>query len=573
MKKFPLRHVVLRSLLGSLLLACSVHAATTPAELETLRAKAKTGNAIAQYNLGLACADLHESFYDPVESYVWLNLAASNGTTGKALAAITDTMTPAQLAEGKRRFAALRAAAVPSSPVAATQASPASAPGDAPAAASKESAQPASSLNAQLADANKRLAIAQAALVSKDKTIASLQGQLATIPAPAPATDTTVLSSLSAKLTQTTDALVAARRAQSLSEAEAASLKANADKVSAERLAIAAQLENTTVETARLRTELDALKSSAPAESSAASPLSATGITVLKADRDRLTETVAKITEERDALVRQLADLKAASPAAADQADVRDRLAAAEKARAETQSNLDAALRTYTLNQAEIERLQRSLAIIEGERADAVAKLETANKELVTLRPQAETAAASATQVVALRAQLAEAQRTAADRADTIDRSAQDLATARQTAAGAANELAVVREQLRLTQAQSASCANEVLELKTRLALGGGVPTAPSRPGSNSLFPSSVAVTSPVVSLPVATPATGPAAKPEVAPPSDVRTHVVASGDSLSSIAKRYYGNANRWNDILEANRGTLRNADTLTLGTKLRIP
>ncbi len=576
MKHFPFRHVVFFGLFGLVAILCSASAATSAADFTTLRAKAEKGNPVAQYNLGLAYADLHESFYDPIEAYVWLNLAASNGTMGKALAAIIDTMTPAQLAEGQRRFTARHAVptavAVPASPIAVPLAAPEK---PAAVAVAKEADAIKASLNAQLADANKRLAIAQAALASKDKTIASLQGQLTAAPAPATVPSAAELASVRQQLTQTADALVVARRSQSLSEAEAASLKATADKVSAERLAIAAQLENTMNEVARLRAELDAAKLSDPA------------VTELREKFTAAAKTLADTQAERDTLSHQLADAKAAPstpsnvaappaapvavPATTDLGDLPAHLAEVEKVRAETQSNLDAALRTYTLNQAEIERLQKSLAIIEGERADAAAKLEAATKELVTLRPQAEVAAASAAQVATLSAQLAAAQLTAADRAATIDHAAQDLAAARQTASSAANELAAVREQLRLTQAQSASAANEVLELKTRLSLGtAAVP--PSRPGSNTIFPTPVVVTSPVVSLPVATPAVGPT-KSEVASAPEVRIHVVSPGDSLSSIAKRYYGNAYRWNDILEANRNTLRNADTLTLGTKLRIP
>jgi len=41
----------------------------------------------------------------------------------------------------------------------------------------------------------------------------------------------------------------------------------------------------------------------------------------------------------------------------------------------------------------------------------------------------------------------------------------------------------------------------------------------------------------------------------------------------LSGIAKRTYGNANRWKEILDANKDAIRNPNALTLGTKLRIP
>ena len=235
MKHFPSRHVVFFSLFGFATVLGSAVAATPAADIAALRAKAEQGNPIAQYNLGLACADLHESFYDPVEAYVWLNLAATGGTTGKALSAIIDTMTPAQLAEGQRRVAARRTnhVAVATSPIAVPSVASEKPAADTVADVSKEADALKVSLNAQLADANKRLAIAQAALASKDKTIASLQGQLIAVPASAPALSATEFASVQQQLAQTADALASARRSQSLAEAEAASLKATADRVGA----------------------------------------------------------------------------------------------------------------------------------------------------------------------------------------------------------------------------------------------------------------------------------------------------------------------------------------------------
>ncbi|MFK7959296.1 MAG: LysM peptidoglycan-binding domain-containing protein [Phycisphaerales bacterium] len=52
------------------------------------------------------------------------------------------------------------------------------------------------------------------------------------------------------------------------------------------------------------------------------------------------------------------------------------------------------------------------------------------------------------------------------------------------------------------------------------------------------------------------------------------RVHVVGSGDTLTSIALRYYDDANAWEAIAEANRRLLGdNADRLDVGMELRIP
>jgi hypothetical protein len=51
------------------------------------------------------------------------------------------------------------------------------------------------------------------------------------------------------------------------------------------------------------------------------------------------------------------------------------------------------------------------------------------------------------------------------------------------------------------------------------------------------------------------------------------REYVVKSGDSLSKIAKEFYGNANDWKKIHEANRDTIKNPDLIHPGQKIIIP
>jgi nucleoid-associated protein YgaU len=51
------------------------------------------------------------------------------------------------------------------------------------------------------------------------------------------------------------------------------------------------------------------------------------------------------------------------------------------------------------------------------------------------------------------------------------------------------------------------------------------------------------------------------------------QTYVVVAGDSLSKIAKRYYGDANQWHRIHEANRDQIKNPDLIHPGQKLMIP
>jgi nucleoid-associated protein YgaU len=51
------------------------------------------------------------------------------------------------------------------------------------------------------------------------------------------------------------------------------------------------------------------------------------------------------------------------------------------------------------------------------------------------------------------------------------------------------------------------------------------------------------------------------------------RTYVVKSGDSLSAIAKREYGDAGAWRQIFEANRDQIENPDLIHPGQQLKIP
>lgn len=49
--------------------------------------------------------------------------------------------------------------------------------------------------------------------------------------------------------------------------------------------------------------------------------------------------------------------------------------------------------------------------------------------------------------------------------------------------------------------------------------------------------------------------------------------HTVVSGDTLSAIAKKYYGNANKYPQIFEANKPMLKSPDLIYPGQVLRIP
>ncbi|MGD0015223.1 MAG: hypothetical protein ABSD56_12505, partial [Bryobacteraceae bacterium] len=135
--------LLVRALPGALVFVLLVLASVlraTEADIAPVRAKAEKGNAVAQYNLGLLYAEGRVVPKDPVEAYVWLSLAAENGTTGKALGVLTGEMSADQLKAAKIRLNERRTATPtvislrPSAPTrAAAAAAPSAAPSVAPA--------------------------------------------------------------------------------------------------------------------------------------------------------------------------------------------------------------------------------------------------------------------------------------------------------------------------------------------------------------------------------------------------------------------------------------------------------
>ncbi len=51
------------------------------------------------------------------------------------------------------------------------------------------------------------------------------------------------------------------------------------------------------------------------------------------------------------------------------------------------------------------------------------------------------------------------------------------------------------------------------------------------------------------------------------------RVYVVREGDTLGGIAKRFYGDANKFRRVLDANRDRIDDQDRLEIGAELRIP
>lgn len=55
--------------------------------------------------------------------------------------------------------------------------------------------------------------------------------------------------------------------------------------------------------------------------------------------------------------------------------------------------------------------------------------------------------------------------------------------------------------------------------------------------------------------------------------PAATQTYTVVGGDTLSKIAKQFYGRANDWNKIFQANKDQIKNPDVIRPGQVLKIP
>jgi LysM repeat protein len=138
----------------------------------------------------------------------------------------------------------------------------------------------------------------------------------------------------------------------------------------------------------------------------------------------------------------------------------------------------------------------------------------------------------------------------------------------------------------------------EIDELKAEneaLRAGATVPVTHSSSIDIGSIPSpqSLAVQPPAAASPISLAPVGPAesgtspaitdAPPENPPPQAreaakpapaVRRHTVARGDTLFSLAQRYYGNRSKWRDIFAANRDVLASENSpLKIGVELKIP
>jgi nucleoid-associated protein YgaU len=249
----------------------------------------------------------------------------------------------------------------------------------------------------------------------------------------------------------------------------------------------------------------------------------------LRADNKQLTDELAAAWKEADKLKADLAAAQAASAkSTSDATDLKTQLDAAKALAAaptpasvdtssqlgDTQDKLATALRSFSVLQDANTGLHASVDKLTADNAGLTQQLSDAKASIATLQVQA-------------------------------------AATA---------QIDPLRTQLRQEQDEAVRLSTENEQLRNRLALSapgpGGLKPAPTRPGAAETL----------VPEPVAAPAPAPAAP-------EAKTYVVAEGDTLTKISRKFYGTSNRWPDILQANHGVLKNEKSLVVGSTIKIP
>jgi tetratricopeptide (TPR) repeat protein len=130
-------------------------------------------------------------------------------------------------------------------------------------------------------------------------------------------------------------------------------------------------------------------------------------------------------------------------------------------------------------------------------------------------------------------------------------------------------------------QNQNVALLQENAQLRTQIAelekaTSAAKPVMALAPTTDFAVP---AASAPVATAPPAsTPPTAMAAAPTTSPvetteSAHTRMHVVQKGDTLYSLALRYYGTRSAWDRIYQANRSGLSNRDQLKVGQQLVIP
>ncbi|MDX2185593.1 MAG: LysM peptidoglycan-binding domain-containing protein [Opitutaceae bacterium] len=478
-------------------------------ELNVLRERAETGDPIAQHNLGLKYADSRDQYFNLVESYAWLKTAASRGASGNALAVVEGQLSPAQRTEGDARIAAIAQTIA-----AKGDAGPAPGVVDGPVGPMSDSSAEYRKLSEELSAAWKENDQLKSELGRLRAASANFEGER------------------NALLQKVQVAEAAAARAATVSAAAPAGQ-------AAEVKAVQAQLDE-----AQLKLEA-ALGS----------------FSQQQRETDRVQKALVAVEQERASLAERLTQLER---------EAQNRPAAAPAADPSLAIQLQAAEGALRQVQAERDKLRSDLEAARSA-SSAVSSAPTPAAPVATETgtvPDDDTRKALADIQMKLDVSL----RAFAVQREEVDRLQQRIASLEEEKSGlesrlqttgtqlsdtnvraeagdrASAELAKLQEQLRQTQNQLASVVTENMQMRDRLSLApratsGALLVAPMRPS----------------------------AAPTPTPAPVARTHQIVPGDTLSRIAKRYLGNAERWPELLDANPGL--DPARLSIGETITLP
>jgi nucleoid-associated protein YgaU len=248
----------------------------------------------------------------------------------------------------------------------------------------------------------------------------------------------------------------------------------------------------------------------------------------IRADNKQLTDELAAAWKESERLKTELAAAQATSEkSAAEAADLQKQLDAV-KAQPPAPAPVESGPAGSAADlQDKLSTSLRSFSVVQDENAQLTATVDKLTSDNASLSQQLEAAKAS-------------------------------IATL-QVQAAATAQIEPLRTEMRQAQDETSRLASENAQLRTRLAI--------QSPGPGASKPSPMRPAQAAAPAPAQPPA---AAAP---PPAAPRTYVVADGDTLTKISRKFYGSAARWEDILNANRDILKDEKSLAVGSTLKIP
>ena len=262
-----------------------------------------------------------------------------------------------------------------------------------------------------------------------------------------------------------------------------------------------------------------------------------------------------------------MADDTTPAPAANDQAannkQLSDELASSWKENEHLKADLAAALAAASKSDAAAADLQKQLDTAKAQPpAPAPSESDTA-KQLADVQDKLATSLRSYSVVqdenTELKASVEKLTNDNASLSQQLDAAKASIASL-QVVAAQTSQIEPLRTQLRQAQDETSRVAAENEQLRTRAALQapgpGSTKPTPTRPGQVA---AALATAAPVEAAPPVPPAP--------------KTYVVAEGDTLTRIARKFYGSSSRWQDILNANHDVLKDEKSLVVGSTLKIP